>query len=94
MKSKKDETHIPVGEKIADALELPREVAVYLPRVTVWADREAEILNHKGIILYDENVIKLNSSVGIISLEGEGLDIKSITDDDISVTGKIKKIEM
>ncbi len=94
MRRKKAQNSAPVGEKIADALELPREVAAGTLRVTVWADREAEVINHKGIIEYDSNEIKLNSADGVVTLSGEGLDIKSITDEDISVSGKIFKIEM
>lgn len=94
MKRNKKQKSAPIGEKIADALELPREVAAGTLRVTVWADREAEIINHKGIIEYDTEIIKLNSAEGVVTIYGQNLDIKSITDEDISVTGKIFKIEM
>ncbi|MBR5219302.1 MAG: sporulation protein YqfC [Clostridia bacterium] len=94
MKRNKKQKSAPIGEKIADALELPREVAAGTLRVTVWADREAEIINHKGIIEYDTEIIKLNSVEGVVTIYGQNLDIKSITDEDISVTGKIFKIEM
>ena len=94
MRRKKQRDTAPVGEKIADALELPREVAAGTLRITVWADREAEVVNHKGIIEYGDSIIRLNSAGGVLSLYGEGMDIKSITDEDISVTGKIRKIEM
>lgn len=94
MKKKNRGKKLPVSEKIADALELPREVAAGVPKITIWPDREAEVLNHKGIIEYDSEIIRLNSSEGIITINGEQLSIKSFTDDEISVSGRVKKIEI
>lgn len=80
-------------EKIADAAELPKEIALSLPKVTLLAHKEATVENYKGIISLDADKIRLYTSVGILCLEGENLDIAAITDEDISIFGMIRKIE-
>ncbi len=80
-------------EKIADAAELPKEIALSLPKVTLLAQKEVTVENYKGIISLDADQIRLYTSAGILCLAGENLDIAAITDEDISVFGVIRKIE-
>ncbi len=80
-------------EKIADAAELPKEIALSLPKVTLLAQKEVTVENYKGIISLDTDKIRLYTSGGILCLTGENLDIAAITDEDISVFGSIRKIE-
>ncbi len=92
-KKKEKQIHIPVGERVVGSLELPRDIVLGMPKITVLGDREAFIENYKGIIEYDNTVVKLNTSLGMITLLGELLDIKTITDEDITISGKITKME-
>ena len=80
-------------EKIADAFELPKDILLDIPKVTVFPEREAEIVNYGGIVQYDEKNVRVNTKYGMISVEGENLDIKSISDEAIFVVGKILKVE-
>lgn len=91
---KKKEQKIPRVEKVVDALDLPRELVLGMPRFVVLGDREATVENYKGIIEYDESRVLLNTSMGLFSLTGEGLNIKTITDDDITIEGRILGFEI
>ncbi len=83
----------PMREKVAEAMELPKEIALSMPKITVLAEKEATVENYKGIIELGREKIRLYTAVGVLCLNGEGLDIASITDEDISILGSISKIE-
>ena len=84
---------VPLREKVADAIELPKEIALSLPKVTLLAQKEVNVENYKGIIELGTDKIRLYTAIGILCLSGSGLDISSITDEDISIFGSIRKIE-
>lgn len=84
---------MPLREKVADAIELPKEIALSLPKVTLLAQKEVTIENYKGIIELGTEKIRLYTGAGILCLSGSDLDISAITDEDISIFGIIRKIE-
>ncbi len=49
--------------------------------------------NHKGIIEYTPQRIRLNSTIGVIRVQGANMNLKNIAVDDIMVTGEIKTVE-
>lgn len=84
----------PFCEKIVDAVDMPKEVILGYPKITIISDREITVENYKGILEYENNIIRLNTSMGIVAIEGENLDISSITDTDISLCGRVVKTEL
>lgn len=81
-------------EKMADAAELPKEIALGMPKITLLAGKEATVENYKGIIELAPEKIRLYTSAGVVSLSGDAMDIAAITDEDITVLGTISKIEL
>ena len=61
-------------EIIASKLELPRDILLDLPKITILANNEINIENHKGVVIFEEEEIKINSNVGPISIYGKKLD--------------------
>jgi sporulation protein YqfC len=82
-----------VKNKISESLDLPKEVVLDVPNIKAVGDSEVTIENHKGIIEYSKDILRINSSLGIIKLSGENLQIKEISQEDISITGQIYSIE-
>ncbi|MBE7025840.1 MAG: sporulation protein YqfC [Ruminococcaceae bacterium] len=80
-------------EKVVDAIELPKEIVLSVPKITVLAGKEAFVENYKGIIELSREKIRLYTGAGVLCLTGTGLDISAITDEDISILGSIDKIE-
>lgn len=83
-------------KKIKNALkvlELPKEALMNYPLVTLTGKEEAMIENYKGIIEYSEEKVRLNTSVGILRIEGKNLLLKQVTSENILVLGIILKIE-
>ena len=79
---------------ISEAFELPRDIIMDLPKLTVIGDKEASLLNHKGIIEYTQETIRVNTKSGVFKITGEELEIKTILSEEIIITGRIKKIEI
>ncbi|WP_102400155.1 sporulation protein YqfC [Haloimpatiens massiliensis] len=79
-------------ERFADKLELPRDVVLNLPRITVLGNSEITIENHKGIVLFEDEIIKINTTIGVITIEGSNFEILFIGGNTISLSGKFKNI--
>ena len=90
-KKEKGEETEKLREKVIRALEFPEDL-VY-PRIVMSGNREISIENYKGIIEYENDLLRVNTSVFIIKIEGKNLEIKNINDDELVVNGTVKNIE-
>ena len=71
---------------------MPIEVTTSNPKITILGFSELLIENFKGIIEYEDYLIKINTFIGIVIIEGDKLNLNQITENDVSVNGKIEKI--
>lgn len=83
-----------ISNKINNLLEMPREVSESTPKVTIISFDEMLIENYKGILEYEEFYIKIKVSIGTININGFNLELEQVTEDDISVKGKIESIDI
>lgn len=79
---------------ISKSLELPMDIIMDLPKLNLVGDGEATIQNHKGIIEYTKDVIRINTRIGMFKITGEDLEIKIILSEEITIIGLIKRIEI
>ena len=79
-------------EIIAETFDLPKDIVLNVPKITIIGNDEITIENHKGIILSERNVIKVNTKVKAINIEGENFEILYIGDSTITISGKFKSI--
>lgn len=77
-------------EKFSDAMELPKELLLDIPRMTILGNEDILIENYKGIVAYEENLIRFQNG---ISIYGNNLNVEEITDTDMMITGEIYHIE-
>ena len=52
------------------------------------------IENFKGILEYEDYYIRINTSLGIININGFELKLENMTNDDIKVKGKVENIDI
>lgn len=64
-----------------------------VPYITIAGDSELTVENHRGIITYDDVGVKINTHDKIIKISGEALTLAHITDETVSVVGKITGVE-
>ncbi len=79
-----------IKEKFMDMMELPKELLKDVYRITLLGNEDVLVENYKGIIEYEENIIRLNNGVNIF---GNNLNVEEITNEDIFITGKISNVE-
>ncbi|MGI5921061.1 MAG: sporulation protein YqfC [Syntrophomonadaceae bacterium] len=82
-----------ISRAMADFLEIPKDLVLDLPKVTIVGRNEFYLENHRGIIEYTLNLLRINLSRGFLEIEGDNLEIKALMPDEISVTGTIKSIK-
>lgn len=80
--------------KIDKILELPKEVCSDVPKLVITGFDEMMIENYKGILEYEEFFVRINTHIGIININGYQLNLETMTNDDIKVTGKIESIDI
>lgn len=80
--------------RIENFLEIPKEVTTNEPKVTIVGFKEMLIENYKGILEYEDILIRIKTQIGILNISGIGLNLNQMTGDDILVTGKIESIEL
>ena len=73
--------------KIAEELEIPSEVVTDVPKLTAVGRNELLVENYMGIIEYQNGLLRVNTTNGIINITGENLLIKEITSEEIIVKG-------
>lgn len=77
---------------IAEKLDLPRDIILNVPKITVTGHNEIIIENHKGVVVFNENEVKINSGIGLICIYGVKFEILFMGGSTITVGGKFKSI--
>lgn len=81
-------------KKIDRLLELPKEVYSNEPKLIINGFEELIIENYKGILEYENFLVRINTYSGIININGYNLNLETMTNDDIRVTGKIESVDI
>ncbi len=94
-KKKKEETTNKKGirEKFSEMLELPKELVLNTLRLTMVGNGDVMIQNHKGIMEFGCQRVRVSSGSGIVKITGSDLIIREITSEDIIISGIIESIE-
>lgn len=88
--AKKEKRGKVVREKMGQILDMPLDMIKDYSRMTVIGNESILIENYKGIMEYEDEVIRLSNNISIL---GNKLFIEEITDDEILITGEVKGIE-
>ncbi len=82
-----------VKSRINKVLEVPDEVALKVPKLTILKFEEVLIENYKGILEYQDFFVRIQTYIGIININGFKLTLEEMTIDDLIVKGKIESID-
>ncbi|MEW6173471.1 MAG: sporulation protein YqfC [Bacillota bacterium] len=86
------EVHQKIKRKAVDALELPGDVALDLPKIVITGNVHVLIENHRGIVAYSPDAVKVLVQVGEVVVSGRNLVIRSIAADEVAVEGEIQGV--
>lgn len=74
-------------EKILDKLDFPTDISLDMPKIIVVGNREITIENHRGIMSFQSNMVKINSRIGAITINGCDFEILFIGETSITIKG-------
>lgn len=79
-------------EQLIRSLDLPEEIMLNLPTVSLYGNKRIEIHNFKGLIEYTAEKIRINTSIAVLVVEGENLQIKVMTTEELHLVGNIIQV--
>ena len=74
-------------------IEVPTDLQVNQPSVTILSNSFISIENYKSILAYDINLIKIKTKINTIKISGDKMYLKYITDTEIGIKGIIYSVE-
>ncbi len=89
MKSSLSPTYL---EALSSRIYLPADVLAGAPVITVTGRNELRLENYKGIIEYNGDVIKVQTKICKVCIEGKQLNILYFTEDEMRISGHIQAI--
>ena len=81
-----------IGNWLTEHLELPSDVILALPRITTIGQIHAYIENHRGLVLFTDNELRLKMEYGYLKITGDNFVLKMMLPEEILLEGTIKDI--
>ncbi|MCL6478601.1 MAG: sporulation protein YqfC [Peptococcaceae bacterium] len=78
--------------QMSDMLEIPSDIIMDLPKIVLVGDLQLFIENHRGIVEYSSENVRINVGDYEVAVSGEGLLLRNILPDEICLEGRIKSI--
>ena len=90
-RKRKQETEekVTFRERVADAIDISKEVILDTVVISMIGDRELTLENYKNIITYSDTCIRVKAKPFPVKITGKGLEIKNINRDLLYITGRI-----
>ena len=79
--------------KIAELSELPKDVVMGMPVLTILGQNELCLENYRGIIEYTDSLVRIQTKTGQIRIFGKNLYVIYYTNDEMKVNGQILSVE-
>lgn len=80
-------------EKLASAASMPKDVVLGASVVTIIGTGEVCIENYRGIVEYNDILIRVQTKESQIRIHGKHLQIQYYTNDEMKITGRILSLE-
>ena len=79
-------------QALAGLLEIPQDIVLDLPRITMLGNKQVLVENHKGIIEYTSSLLRIKLNQGELVIGGENLSLGSLQSEQLFVEGVIAEI--
>lgn len=81
-----------VKRQFSEFLEIPGDVMLDLPKITMVGNIQLYIENHRGILEYTPEYVRVSVGEGEVAVTGEDLMLRNILPDELCVEGKIRSL--
>lgn len=79
--------------RLNNILEFPEEISNNEPKITIIGFKKIMVENYKGILEYENFFVRLNTTIGVLNINGFNLSLNEMTDEDLIITGNIESID-
>jgi sporulation protein YqfC len=77
----------------AKVLDLPADVTMEMPRITMIGSIHMYIENHRGVLQFTDQELRLLLTKGQLLIRGERLVIRAIQSEEVLIEGKIAGVQ-
>ncbi len=92
-KRRKNKNKKEIAYRLSKTFEMPENVFSGGAQMEILGNREAIVDGCKGVIEYDDEIIRLSTGNMIVCFRGVGLEIKGLTASNAVISGMITAIE-
>lgn len=86
-----------IGEKFKKTasrwLDIPQDVAVNVPRITMVGPYRLHVENHRGVERFSDTELQLKTTKGSLLIQGKRLVIQAIYTEELWVEGDISEVK-
>ena len=82
-----------VKRALSEKLDISKDIILEVPKITIIGREEITIEHHKGIIVFEKNIIRVNTKIKVIKIVGENFEIIYIGESTLSIKGEFISIE-
>lgn len=79
-------------EELSSAIAIPQDILGNLPIVTVTGRQLVHIENYKGIIQYQNDIVRVQTKAGVLCVRGKRLSIDYYSSDEMRISGHIMEL--
>jgi sporulation protein YqfC len=80
-------------QALAGIFEIPQDIILDLPRITLLGNKQLLIENHKGIIEYDPSLVRIKMTQGELIIRGTNFTLGSLQVEQILIEGTIIELK-
>lgn len=89
-----EEEKTPIRERIADAMDIPKEGLFDTVLISCIGNQELTLENYKSILAYSDTCIRIKANPKPVKITGARLELRNITRELLYIVGRIDKIEL
>ncbi len=82
-----------IKKGLSEGIELPNEIILNVPLITIIGRSKIVIENFKNIVQYSNEIIKINTSCGVFKVAGKNLFLKELNKNKILIKGTLSQFE-
>lgn len=80
-------------DHLAQGVDLPQDLVLDIPRVTMVGKLQLTVENHRGLLLYSPHEVWVSVTRGLLKIRGDDLSIGVVHQEELTVVGLLRSVE-
>lgn len=78
--------------RAVQAAGLPEDILLGMPRILLRGDSMLFLENHQGVIEYAPERMRINTALGVLTVDGEALELSELGENDLMLKGTLHSV--